>query len=423
MRTNAANWLELSEKVYHYRRDLMSASELVSLQQATETVRQQICDKADSSKLKLGIEALESVLRGVGGTHYPKSSWTENVEFFLVAAIVILGVRCYFVQPFKIPTNSMWPSYNGMTPEVFSKPADEPGKLEQAFRFVTLGAKFNHVSAPVGGEISIPVVEVGEGQAIIPYNTVPGKNWLVFPAKFKEYTLFVGEQPVTIRVPADFDFEWVIRDTFFPGDRKTRAATALDQRLKAQARTIQLGDGRMRLLLTGKTVQPGDHVLAFDILTGDQLFVDRISYNFVRPKVGDGFVFHTGNIPLLSENHGDQYYIKRLVGTPGDVMEVKEPALYRNGKPITGAPAFDKNARRAGSYSGYFNGTPRSDYPNAQLFKDQKITVPARSYLPMGDNSANSLDGRYWGFVKDKDVVGRPLCIYYPFNNHWGIAP
>ena len=423
MRTNAANWLELSEKVYHYRRDLMSAAELGSLQQATETVRQQLRIKADSSKLKLGIESLEGVLRSVGASHYPKSSWTENVEFFLVAAIVILGVRCYFVQPFKIPTNSMWPSYNGMTPEVFAKPSDEPGRLGQAFRFVMLGARPHHVSAPFGGEVSIPVVEVGEDQAVIPYNTVTGRSWLVFPAKFKEYTLFVGDQPVTIRVPADFDFEWVVRDTFFPNDKKTRAATALDQRLKSQKRTIPLGDGRMRLLLTGKTVEPGDRVLSFDILTGDQLFVDRISYNFVRPQVGDGFVFHTGNIPLLSATQGDQYYIKRLVGTPGDIMEVKEPVLYRNGKPITGAPAFDKNARRSGNYSGYFNGSPRSDYPNAQLFKDQQITVPARSYLPMGDNSANSLDGRYWGFVKDKDVVGRPFCIYYPFNNHWGIAP
>ena len=132
MRTNAANWLELSEKVYHYRRDLMSDAERGSLQQATETLRQNLRDKADSSKLKLGIEALEGVLRRVGGTHYPKSSWTENVEFFLVAAIVILGVRAYFVQPFKIPTNSMWPSYNGMTSEVFYKSADEPGLGEKA---------------------------------------------------------------------------------------------------------------------------------------------------------------------------------------------------------------------------------------------------------------------------------------------------
>ena len=59
------------------------------------------------------------MLRRTGGAIYPKSSLVENVEFFLVAAIVILGIRTYFLQPFKIPTNSMWPTYNGMTPEAF----------------------------------------------------------------------------------------------------------------------------------------------------------------------------------------------------------------------------------------------------------------------------------------------------------------
>ncbi len=428
MRTNAANWLELSEKVRHYRRDLMSAAELGSLQQATETVRQQLRAKADSSKLKLGIESLESVLRKVGGTHYPKSSWTENVEFFLVAAIVILGVRAYFVQPFKIPTNSMWPSYNGMTPEVFAKPSDEPNQAMRAVRFVTLGARPHVLNAADDGEILLPI-DGSQGRGIVKYQEVPGRSWGVFPAKLREYRILVGDQQVVTQVPLDFDFDWVIRDAFFPG-AKTLADGLRDKLSKGEFvdREVPAGGGyseRVRFVRTGRTVKQGERVLSFDILTGDQLFVDRLSYNFVRPKVGDGFVFHTGNIPVLNESQGDQYYIKRLVGTPGDVMEVKEPVLYRNGKPITGSPAFAKNAKREGNYTGYFNGRREElgRYPNAQLFAGQQITVPARSYLPMGDNSANSLDGRYWGFVKDKDVVGRPLCIYYPFSKRWGVAP
>ena len=85
-----------------------------------------IKERAGAEKLKLGIERLEDVLRKTGGAHYPKTALVENVEFFLVAAIVILGIRTYFVQPFKIPTNSMWPTYNGMTSEVFKSKADEP---------------------------------------------------------------------------------------------------------------------------------------------------------------------------------------------------------------------------------------------------------------------------------------------------------
>jgi signal peptidase I len=57
------------------------------------------------------------------------------------------------------------------------------------------------------------------------------------------------------------------------------------------------------------------------------------------------------------------------------------------------------------------------------LFAGQEITVPAGGYLAMGDNSGNSLDGRYWGFVPAADIVGRPLMIYYPFTKRWGPAP
>ena len=48
--------------------------------------------------------------------------------------------------------------------------------------------------------------------------------------------------------------------------------------------------------------------------------------------------------------------------------------------------------------------------------------VPESSYLALGDNSMNSFDGRFWGFVPAKDVVGRPLFIYYPFTRRWGPA-
>jgi signal peptidase I len=110
----------------------------------------------------------------------------------------------------------------------------------------------------------------------------------------------------------------------------------------------------------------------------------------------------------------EQYYIKRLVGTPGDTLEVREPVLYRNGQPITGADAFAANASREGKYAGYF--------AQQRLSPGQTVTVPPDSYFAMGDNSGNSADGRYWGFVPAKDVVGRPLFVYFPFTRHWGPA-
>ncbi len=418
MRANAVQWLDVADKVYHYRRDRLTNTELGELHESANNLRRLVKDKADKMKLKLGIESLEGVLRQHGGTHYPKSSLVENIEFFLVAAIVILGFRAYFIQPFKIPTNSMWPSYYGMTPEVFERPADEPGLLLEGVRFILFGARPVRVESPADGEVLIPVFG-NHDKLAIPYETVAARNWLVFPTTKKQYTLLVGGKPVTLQVPADFDFEWTVRNAFFPETQVNQdpAQSDLAQVLNAQKDQLRDSSGRFRFLKTGKMVKKGDRVLAFDVLTGDQLFVERMSYHFFPPKVGQGFVFKTGKIDsiYMQDSAGrqiDQYYVKRLAGVPGDTLEIKDYGLYRNGKPITGAAAFAKNAQRADHFVGYRN--------EHGLDVGQTMTVPANGYLALGDNSANSQDGRYWGYVPASEVVGRPIFIYYPFTKRWG---
>ncbi len=424
MRKTAANWLEVAGKVYHYRRDVLSEKERAELLAESDQLRTLLRERADASRLKLAVESIEVVLRKTGGTHYPKSSLVENVEFFLVAAIVILGVRTYFVQPFKIPTNSMWPSYHGMTGEIYASKADEPNPVMKAVNFVTVGAKPVRVDAPASGEVLLPVG--GSERGVITHHEVPGRNWIVLPAKKRQYQVFVGDRLASFTVPLDFDFDWVARDTFFPGDKRPFRDIVFEmiEQGRYVDRLVNTADGgtrRVRFLKTGKTVSAGERVLSFDILTGDQLFVDRVSYHFVPPKVGDGFVFRTGQIEEL---HGDQYYIKRLVGLPGDQLEIREPRLFRNGAPITGSKAFDFNNTQKDDFAGYFAApAPSVNYPNTILRPGEVITVPDHSYLALGDNSGNSLDGRYWGYVPAADVVGRPLFIYYPFTKRWGPAP
>ena len=403
MRTSAGHWLEMAVRVYDYRRDQLSAAELGELTQKTEGLRRQLREGDDASKLKLGIEALEDVLRRTGGAIYPKSSLVENVEFFLVAAIVILGIRTYFVQPFKIPTNSMWPSYNGMTGEVFKSTAEEPGYVAQGFRFLAQLATPQRIDAPAEGEVMIMFDSYRRGAA---FRDVPGRKWLVLPTLLREYQLVIGGANVPVRVPADFDLDRVLLNAYFDGAESYPASRSPN-------------GGRVGLLRTGKFVQSGERALAFDILTGDQLFVDRFSYHFVPPRVGQGFVFRTGQ---LTELHGmmpgsstDQYYIKRLVGEPGDELEIRDFTLLRNGAPITGSEAFAKSALRADRYAGYRN--------EGRMQPGSVMNVPARSYAAFGDNSASSLDSRSWGFIPDKDVVGPPLFIYYPYTTRWGPAP
>jgi signal peptidase I len=433
MRENATNWLELADRVYHFRRDVLPATQVGELQAHISTLKGLLKERAGAEKLKLEIEALEEVLRRTGGAIYPKSAIVENVEFFLVAAIVILGIRTYFVQPFKIPTNSMWPTYNGMTPEVFTKPAEEPSSAAVAARAVLFGAWPHRLDAPTDGEVLIPIGG-GQRRGQIHSRIVPGRSWLVIPTDLREYTVIVGGKDVRFKLPLDFDFDWVASEAFLaPGKPYSSQSFGeiINRKLQAREFEMRTVDGEnLPCIRTGRVVRSGERFLSFDELTGDQLFVDRMSYHFVQPSVGQGFVFRTGNIPGIADSYGDQYYIKRLVGTPGDELEIvtgKATAdgasvirsasggvLLRNGKPIDGSEAFRSNNEQAGKYRGY--------QPYGLLDLGAKAKVPPGQFLALGDNSGNSADGRYWGFVPGKDVAGRPLFIYFPFTKHWGPA-
>jgi signal peptidase I len=406
MRGNASNWLELANKIYHFRRDELKETERSQLLQRIEGLRALLREKADASKLKLGIESLEEVLRRTGGTFYPKSTIQEYVEFFLVAAIIVLGVRTYFLQPFKIPTNSMWPSYYGMTAEVYPDEAKEPNAVVKVFRFLAFGAQHKAPIAPEDGKIGLPVSNDGYR---LWYREKPGRKWLIIPTTVREYPLFVNDKLVPVEVPADFDLDSAVQEYF----------GLTQMQLIAKARVSSRGNSEFRLVVIDRQAERGKPVISFDVMTGDQLFVDRMSYHFIPPKVGEGFVFRTGNLTrlhqLVQRGPKDQYYIKRLAGLPGDKLEIKEPVLYRNGAPITGAAAFDKNGRKEGKYPGYRN--------YGLLDAGTIATVPAGQFMALGDNSERSLDSRWWGYVPDKDVVGRPLFIYYPFTKRWGPAP
>lgn len=437
MRQNAANWLEVAERVHNFRRDQLTDDQNQRLLAAAGAVKQRLKEKADAPKLKLAVESLEGVLRATGGRIYPQGALVENVEFFLVAAIVILGLRAYFIQPFKIPTNSMWPTYYGMTAEVF-KPGEEPGGARKLARLVTLGASNYTVRAPADGEVMVPVFNTAE----MAYSEKPGRSLFVFPTLMREYTFMVGGQQTKFTVPADFQGElpevWnkALKGnspSFGAAIQAAAARTANPERSTFVVRSgPQPVERTVYWIPIGKTVKKGEPIMSFDILTGDLLFVDRISYHFFRPSVGSGFVFKTGNIqsPVMQEatRGQSQYYVKRLVGVPGDTLEIKEPVLYRNGQPITGSEAFGKNARRDGLYPGYVNsqGGPIStdgvQEADGSLPPGRKVTVPPHSFFALGDNSPRSLDSRFWGFVPEKDVVGRPLFIYFPLTSRWGFA-
>ena len=178
------------------------------------------------------------------------------------------------------------------------------------------------------------------------------------------------------------------------------------------------------------------------LLVGDQIFVNKFSYGlrvpftdwigekplyFFRtkePARGDIIVFKYPVDP-------DIYFIKRVVGIPGDTIEMKNKVVTINGKP------FEHSAVPAARIDSIFKSLedsaseyPRDrmdvhfekfDHETATIMVDKQsyfsenfapITVPEGQYFVMGDNRDNSKDSRFWGFVPEKNIVGKATFIW-----------
>jgi len=128
-------------------------------------------------------------------------------------------------------------------------------------------------------------------------------------------------------------------------------------------------------------------------LEGDRIFVDKMSYRFHEPERGDIIVF---KYPVDKKKD----YVKRLVGLPGEELEIRDGKLIINGEVID-EPPFS-------SYY-YYN---RNDWNYGK--EGLVVQIPQKSYFALGDNSAQSADSRSWGFVPRENMIGRAFCIWWP---------
>ena len=140
--------LRLGQKVFDYRKDLLSAEDLNKLFSANADLKSALQQKpVNGDLLELKAKEVDQELQKNGGQYYHKKTWVENVEMLLVAAIVVIGIRSFFVQPFIIPTNSMYPSFSGMQPFVYNEEDETPGFLGRCFDKVLLGATHFKINA------------------------------------------------------------------------------------------------------------------------------------------------------------------------------------------------------------------------------------------------------------------------------------
>lgn len=116
---------------------------------------------------------------------------------------------------------------------------------------------------------------------------------------------------------------------------------------------------------------------------GEFLLVNRVAYKLGEPKIGDIIIFHAPGVD-------DMDYIKRLVGRPGDVVQVEDGTVYVNEQPL-----YEPYIAQSPTYSGSW-------------------VVPEGQVFVLGDNRNNSSDSHLWGFIPQEDIVGKALLIYWP---------
>jgi signal peptidase I len=441
--------LRLGQKVYDYRKDILSEEDARNLESANAGLKKALSEKPLSGPhLEEKAKEVDIQLQKSGDFYYHKKSWVENVEMLLVAAIVVIGIRSFFVQPFIIPTNSMYPSFSGMQPHVYEDKDSTPGFVGRCVDKLFLGASHFSLEAESAGNLYLKL----QGQMSFRFDDskFPEGRFFIFPSTVREYVFEVGGKDHVLRVPAEFDLDELIAKRFAGVENLQDLPLIVTQ---------DQGFPSNRLKLSDKHFNKGDLLLGFDILLGDALFVDRFSYNFVHPKSGDPAVFRTGSIDEFNRKIGtgvvsqigeDKYYIKRLVGEPGDVLQMKVPesiftngtdvrkgvpgVVYRNGVPLDGRTAFDRNRKRVEDLASDPNAVPEDAYPGYRaegiLTNQASIKVPKahenptgkKAFFAMGDNSTDSLDGRAWGFVPENEIIGRAFLVYYPFTKRWGFA-
>jgi len=376
------------EKILQHQRDIISADAVGAVQGDVDNLSK-LCREGDKKAIADGLARLEKTANK-WLKPYPNSALRENIEVALVAIAVAMAIRTFFLQPFKIPTGSMQPTLYGVTHENLQGRRDVtiPGPVGRFFEYWFNGVSYIRVVAKADGRLTA-------------YS--PPTKAVLFNVK---QTFQIGPESYTVMFPPD--------ELPYRSGLTDRYGNALGREFKA-----------------------GEEIINVRVVAGDHLFVDRVSFNFRRPRRGDVVVFETHGISRLDAGQQDTYYIKRLCGLGGETLELKPRyevtgASYGGASTAVGQLVVDgreitantPNFENLYSFPDAPNGTTKSlpfrenHYFGHALIEafsgGRKIQVPKNHYFVMGDNTFNSSDSRFWGDFDQTKVMGKSCFVYWP---------
>jgi signal peptidase I len=189
-----------------------------------------------------------------------------------------------------------------------------------------------------------------------------------------------------------------------PTDRKVENPWM--ETLKTIGMSVILAFGIRSFVAEARYIPSGSMLPTLQI--DDRLIVDKLTYRFGDPQRGDIVVFNP-TVQLEKENYKDAF-IKRVIGLPGDRVEVKSGKVYINGQVLS---------------EKYLEEPPAKDWSTSDRYASDELykvpwpadgRVPQGQYLVLGDNRNNSYDSHYWGFVPKDKIVGKATVRFWPMN-------
>ena len=415
----AKNVYKAGQKFLNYKRDLLKDNQIAEIQARLSDLKtaQKGWGKVAKKETAEAVRQLDNTCEHALPKKHHQSGLAENIEVIFVSLVVALGIRSYYLQPFRIPTGSMQPSLNG----VICKSSD---RAEWPNIFVRTSQLFLKGRGYVYKEAS--------KNLIVPAEVVNSLSRGQMPENFIGQNSGIWKPLQTFHTVSQINFANMLVNC--------HGVPASDLVNNPEFNIFKvIAEKGVRLPSGAIEIPKGTVFYSGYTDSGDLILADKVSYHFRKPRRGETFIFDTRGIDTeagmlsrsrLAAQTAATHYIKRCVGLPGDTLSIQEPNLIVNGSP--GAePCIKRVQDRKGLYAGPgYTLADSKHYPKAPMIKESDVLELKRDekewyhsqYAAMGDNTQNSLDSRYWGALEEFNVVAPAFISLWPITSgHWGL--